>query len=419
MGRHGRAVRGGGVLRWVRWSAAGLAVATLACDGVTVDALEGPGACFAQNDLPEETALAADEFVESVGMKVTGGTVSDPVVRERLAELGVRGLLLNDRVEPEEARTLASGLGLRGLVFVEDVERAPAALAFFGPSATSIAFRHSDETVPAGWGDKIRGLQQRLFALVKDDPATRHIQVVGPNVENDEQLAAVGDLSPWVDAGTMFPWRTAEYPLSPGPRAEGDLARHAPVFPGRPMIVEQVGIRVGGDDGVSESVQAKYLLRMWLEHFRLDIRRTYFAELSDSSASVTPDMSQLGLIRADGSLRPGFTALARLLALLTDRGPAFAPARLGLRITAPSATVHHLLLQKRNGVFLLALWREVDSTDADVAEPVAISLSTPARSLTLFTPIASSGPVRHTSGRELNLPVSDGLTVVEIELDCR
>lgn len=387
--------------------------ATSACDGTTVDALDGPGACFSASRDPGEPARPADDVVDSLGLKPSQLSAGDPITRERFSELGVRHTILGNVPFPTESRALAQALDLHGIVTVENVDDAATALAFFGDRAIAITYRNNDAVVP-GWGDFVRSSQQKLWDTVKNNPATRDIQVVGPNAESDAQIAAVGDLSAWVDFGSCFPYGEGRRLSPPGPRAESDLARHAAVYPNKPFVVPQVGYstEVGG---VTELVQAKYTTRMLLEHMRLGIRRTYILDLSDSRDA--PD--GYGIVHGDGAPKPAFTALRRLIELVADPGPAFAPGRLAFALVGAPADVHQMLLQKRNGVFYLALWREIASTDEDAGVPVVLQLALPARSLKAYAPLAQAAPVAVGSGSSFTVVVSDAPSLVVIEPGCR
>jgi hypothetical protein len=87
-----------------------------------------------------------------------------------------------------------------------------------------------------------------------------------------------------------------------------------------------------------------------------------------------PVFGGMGLIRADGTPKPQYSALAAMIALLTDRGPAFRPSSLtySLEGVIPS-DVHHLLLEKSDGHFFLALWRETSGYDSRTKQPIEVT----------------------------------------------
>ncbi|MDX2019596.1 MAG: hypothetical protein SF187_05095 [Deltaproteobacteria bacterium] len=386
-----------------------------ACDGITLNVLDGPGACVSIGNMNAQAARSTDEFVNSIGLKPLGLDSSDPRLTESIATLGIRHIILR-----EDWMGAINALDLRGLVTIEDLADASPALAFFGARAEAITFRDNNPVIDAAWGANIRSTQQQLFASVKGNPATRDVIVAGPNIGSDAQIAAAGDLSAWADVGTFFPWRTELWRAPPGLRAETDIARHIPVYGQLPLIAPQTGYDTASDKGVTEAVQAKYVVRMLLEHFRLGVPRTFIADLADQGPPAPGMLSEgIGLLHADGSPKPAFAALTRTIALLADPGPVFVPGRLALTLSPASPTVHQLLLQKRNGVFYLLLWREVESVDADVTEPVVVNLPTPAKTLTLFSPLYGAAPLAQGQGHTFVLDVPDSLAVLVIESACR
>jgi hypothetical protein len=392
--------------------------AMVACDGTTLNVLDGPGACLNASSTSGKAALAADAFVDSFGIKAVGMPLDSSIMKERLSQLGVRHMILSYMVDRVNAKALADSLGMKGLIFIEDINDALPALTFFGPTATAITWRNI-EPVDATWGEKLRARQKQMFEAIKGNSATRGVDVVGPNAESDEQIAAAGNLSAWVDYGSMLPWRTEVWRAPPGIRAQTDLARHVPVFGNLPMIVPQNGYDTSAAKGVSEAVQAKYLVRTFLEHFRFGVKRTFIADLFDQGP-MDPAMTSegIGIIHSDGIPKPAFAALSRTMALLSDQGPAFTPGRLAFTISNASGDVHQLLLQKRNGLFYVALWREVESMDEDVNEAVTVDLDGSAKSLTVFNPVSASAPVAQGSGSRITLNVSDALTVLVVDLKC-
>ena len=81
-----------------------------------------------------------------------------------------------------------------------------------------------------------------------------------------------------------------------------------------------------------------------------------------------------GYIRTNNTVKPSFTAVKNLLALLSDRGPRFAPAVLDYRVTGNATNVYKVLMQKRDGTFYLAMWvgRPMQSVT-----PQAVTVSVP------------------------------------------
>jgi hypothetical protein len=190
--------------------------------------------------------------------------------------------------------------------------------------------------------------------------------------------------------------------------------------PGKPDVVTESGYMTqpGKAYDVPEDIQAAYTLRTLLEMYKAGIARTYVYELLDEASS--PDY---GIMHADITPKPAYTALQHLIALLEDKGPRFTPGALIYVLTGDAPDVHRLLLQKRDGTFYLALWIEAPGYDTaqtkrtPVAErPAELRLQGGAKGLRVLE-IQNDGSltgksIAHSSAVPIHL--KDTVTVVEI-----
>lgn len=119
---------------------------------------------------------------------------------------------------------------------------------------------------------------------------------------------------------------------------------------------------------VPESVEASYTPRTLLLAYEHGFKRTFLYELLDEVSSPG-----YGLLRADMSPRPAFTAVQNLIALLSDSTTAFTPKPLSYALTGVDSTLNQVLLEKRDGSYWLVLWLEKSSWNADTATPVAVA----------------------------------------------
>ena len=111
---------------------------------------------------------------------------------------------------------------------------------------------------------------------------------------------------------------------------------------------------------VPESVAASYVPRTMLLAFKHGYDKTFFYQLIDDPTSP----QGYGLLHSDFSPKADFTALQSLLSLLSDAGGSnFTPGSLPFTILGGDSNVNHLLLQKSDGSYWLALWLEEPSWD--------------------------------------------------------
>ncbi len=103
--------------------------------------------------------------------------------------------------------------------------------------------------------------------------------------------------------------------------------------------------------------------RLYLEQWLAKVSRTLQYELLDEGGSGCN--GTLGLVTGSYTPKPAYYALRSMLTTLADANSSFQPTAINLAVNARVASVHRLLLQKSNGIFVLALWNEVPSWDVN------------------------------------------------------
>jgi hypothetical protein len=181
--------------------------------------------------------------------------------------------------------------------------------------------------------------------------------------------------------------------------------------PGKPVWATEAGNttalnETSGMRPCSEAVQAVYAVRTYLQHFTDGIGRTYMYELLEESPEpgLTNSEDHFGLLRSDYSEKPAFVAIKNLLSIVGYGAPA-TPTPLQYSLSGDTAgDLQHLVLQRANGSYLVALWRTTSIWDhtalKDIAVPpeqISIALPT-ANSVTSADPLTGTT----TSGLPLN-----------------
>jgi len=146
--------------------------------------------------------------------------------------------------------------------------------------------------------------------------------------------------------------------------------------------------------------------RALLEHFRRGVRRTYSYELLDEfpDPGLEERESNWGLLRNDLSKKPAFDAVGNLLNILKDPGSGFAPGSLDYSLEGNTERLRQMLLQKRDGSYYLALWRDTSVWDAvnqvplDPGSPqISIRFSQPVSEVQRYAPNLSAAPLSSTA----------------------
>jgi hypothetical protein len=197
----------------------------------------------------------------------------------------------------------------------------------------------------------------------------------------------------------------------------------------KPVVITESGYHNALNDhndqpAVSEAAAAKYIPRLFLENFTRDIARTYLYEFLDEKADPELKDNQLhwGLVRADGSEKPAFTALKNLITLLGDSTEPAQTRSLSWSLSINDSSVHHLLLQQSNGEFDLILWQEVPSYDTKAQQDISVApesatviLAQPAKRITAYEPSIQAAALKTvTNTTQMQLAIPDSPIVLKI-----
>jgi hypothetical protein len=390
---------------WWSWAAGNWASETdptAACSGSG-----GPdGGVFTSGS--GEQARMADSFVDSIGANThfgfgdtNWGSDRDTLIVPGLAKLGIRhlrdGLDLSDTsIYPIFADVYDAVMKSTGTTVGFDlVMPYPSNVIGNIPLANIDSFEGLNEwnlfTSSSGlscghaWQTDLQQSQPALYTNTKSNAQLASIKVLGPPLgflsfsQLQSDAHAVGDLSASMDYGADHSYPSGEMPST---NISGYRQSVAAMDGTKPFTVTESGYYTmpDGNQGISETAHGKYMSRFFLEYFNAGSLRTYVYDLIDDSDGAGTSEGNFGLMRGDGSFKPGATATQNEIALLADLGAPFTPGQLDYSLNGAPAQVHHTLLQKRNGRMYLVLWQEVESYDdanqADLAvTPVAVNVS--------------------------------------------
>jgi hypothetical protein len=267
---------------------------------------------------------------------------------------------------------------------------------------------HLDTIIDQKWTAQNLVFIQSLYKYFKQDSRMKTIPVLSPSYSHDDAAAALGDISDYVDIANFHVYF---FPVAPGSDdyVGRTVNRFRAVYRGAPFWVTETGYHTSAQgvyQSVGETVQAKYSTRLLLENYNRGIPRTYLYQLMDEGDDPENSEQNYGLVHFDGSVKPAYTALQNLLALTSDYNSTFEPQTLAYTLRA-STRVHHTVLQKSDGTFLLILWLETASKDQDTSVPATIDFAAAVRVVSEYVPLWSSEPVntwRDANHIELTIP---------------
>jgi len=393
---------------------------------------------FWEDEPLAETAKPAEAFADSVGVCIHLGFYDTAyahydVIKRRLIQSGIR--YVRDGVDTGNADVIgklkdlgASGIKTDLLVDPRRVSPAQAVqlVKTLGASVASVEGPNEpnlfySELFPGG----IRDYQARLYTALKADPETASVSVLSPALAFPKEIAArLGPVA--CDFGAMHPYPGGQLP---DVGLDETLKATLIVAPGKAAITTETGydtaIHVSsGQPAVSEAAEAKYMPRLLLEALARDVKRSYLYEFSDEKPEpALHDAEQhFGLVRTDGTPKPALTAIANMIHLLADPGPAFTTHALGFRLSGDVSGLRRALFQKRDGRIYLILWVNGCSydqdaqADADVPNRrVVVTLDRPALRAVLYRPASSARPVGgYGQVQTLTLDVPDEPLIVEL-----
>jgi hypothetical protein len=293
--------------------------------------------------------------------------------------------------------------------------------SFEGPNELDISGQ-------ASWVEVDRNYQREIDSAAKAMNAAGHVSVIAPSLAFASHGLALGSLKDYIDEGNLHPYPAAKPPSIVFPE-QTVLAKL--VSGEKPVVITESGYHNALNDhrdqpAVSEDAAAKYVPRLFLEDFSRGIPRTYLYEFLDETPDpgLTDNQMHWGLIRADGSEKPAFVAVKRLIEELNDNASPASLGQLSWSLANPGSAIHHLLLQKSDGEFDLVLWQEIESFNPRQQKeidnhPVAdvLALGQRARRITLYEPLKSSAPIAtFADTASVPLEIHDHPLVVAIQI---
>lgn len=274
------------------------------------------------------------------------------------------------------------------------------------------------------WAVNDRAYQATLWSAVKGDSATASIPVLAPALGRRMGYSELGDLSAYSDVANAHMYSGG---LAPDLGIDTVTAGAQTNVPGKPVVFTETGYHNAmnsntGHIPTPEDVVGVYAPRLLLDHYSRGTQRVYDYELLDETADpamVDPEQ-HFGLLRSDWSPKPAYTALQSLLRAVADPGPVTPLSPLDYQISGATPDLRQVLLQRHDGSYLLALWRDVsvyDRTSRVVTPPapVTVTLGLGVRS-TITVDDLSDGkdPVSAGTGDQIAVPVAGNVKLVSI-----
>ncbi len=396
-------------------------------------------------------ARSAYSFIDSIGFNThlryyDTAYGNYPLIRQRLLELGIRHIRDggSDPLWIQRTNELGSS-GIRSTIVIDPfIGTGPTASYNMNPPGYDVLtlvknlvpagveaieilnefditrnngyFYNGQPVTDANWITYLRNFTQDTYNALNSDPATQNVAVIGPSFVYPDSSTLVGNLSSWVDYGNAHPYSN---PLHPGNgNLLRDLANRSIPTANRPIIVTEIGYSTGSplsDRPVSETVQGKYIPRMFLENFNSGVFRTFSYEFIDQFPNPNNSEYNYGILRYDGKPKPAYTAMQNLIGILNDTALPFTPGTLDYSLSGNTQNVRTTLLQKSDGSFYMVLWLEVPSTDQVSSQTVNLTLNTAIAQAATYLSNNSAAPIgQYSTPTQLTLTVPDSPLIVKL-----
>jgi hypothetical protein len=417
-----------------------LCLGMLAAAGTGVARSSGSAAAAA--DIAPLPAVQADSLVDAYGIGIHLAFLDTPykdatAVADAISDLGVRhvrdDLYMNNPRQYAGIQTVADR-GIKFNLIMGSPASPDSAAAYVDTVATQLpagsveSVEGSNEWDLNGTGDWATSLatrQRDLYQATKTNPATADLPVLSPALAFRWNYVTAGDLSQNADYanGHMYP---GGYKPSNEVNAITTALRGS--IPSKPLITTEAGYHnalntLNGHLPVPESVASVYTPRVLLEHYLRGEKRVYTYELVDEfdDPALTNPEAHFGLMRRDWTPKPAFTAMKNLLGLLADPGPSFTPEGLPIKVTGFPSDGKYVVTQKRNGQYVVLLWRDVSIYDPVLkmpqnVTPTNVTLQLARTSdLHVYRPSEGSAPVTSAQGSSLPLTMDGSVTAITID----
>jgi hypothetical protein len=340
------------------------------------------------------TVVSADALIESVGVNVhtyyTDTSYADTArVVSLLQGLGVRHVrdgLVADRPDEVAALQQLGSAGVRSTLIVGGTSSTgpqsvdPGQLSELSTLAPTVdAVEPTNEYDCSGdpaWAAHQHDYATALVQALQARPELQQLGVFAAAFCQPESVAQYGTVT-----GTASVTNAHDY--SGGQPPELALESRLPAFgqvqqPDLPMVVTETGYQNALDatptqNAVTEASAADYTVRALLDAARLGVARTYLYELLDEKPDpgLTNPEQHFGLVRADGTVKPAYTAVQALLSDIALGSP--------WAVTAPSGAAAIPLTLRGGG----GLLRSLAVTDPNGGgETLALWLATPLENTT-------------------------------------
>ncbi|MEI2779553.1 MAG: hypothetical protein V9G19_27060 [Tetrasphaera sp.] len=278
----------------------------------------------------------------------------------------------------------------------------------------------------SNWVSELRTHQTRLYRAAKSTAATRGIPVVMPALGMRQGFEEFGNQSKIMDWGNIHLYTGG---FAPGYRTDEMIRLVKKVSGGDPLIITETGWHnarhsTATHNYTPEAVAGTYAPRLLLEYFIRNVNKLSIYELFDDrkDPGEKNHEAHFGLLRNNGTPKPAFESLANMNKIMKRqyRTEGAAGAALDLRFDSGPPDLRSALVSRKDGRFLLFLWRTAAIYDPNTRKllnpsnaTVTVDWSSP-KNVRRYAPAASANALSSERTTRSVLSLKGELQILEV-----
>ncbi len=178
-----------------------------------------------------------------------------------------------------------------------------------------------------------------------------------------------------------------------------------------PRVTTETGIAVGQDDVVTEELQARLYLDLYLSQFKRGWKYTAIYLLKGRADE--PAHEAFAFYKLDYTPKKAADYLHNFTRILADDKETEEPGWLEYKLSNHSENIHDLLLQRSDGVFQLVIWGE---NFVSPVERIKVTFGTKPQRIKVYNPLSGTTPIELlTNVNEVKLELSNHPYIIELE----
>ena len=384
------------------------------------------------------TASRARDFVQSIGVcahieQSSPSSYATSDVASQMAYLGIGHMRVTT---PYNNLATFQALGALGVKFdvipvTTDLSAQMALIDEIAPYVELVEGPNEVNTDPVSYKGLTQAaaadaFQADLYSAIHSDPLLAGVKVLSFSLSVGGSLTGYGNVSAAADSGNVHgyasqgvpPYYMLNYAVS-----------SVTTTPGKPVIMTETGYYTANDgqSGVSQDVQAKWLIDTLLQNSADGVVRTYLYQLEDAYTDPASDPeNHWGLFNVDGTPKQAATDIHNLTTILADPGSGaatFTPGTLDYTVSGLSPDFgFQKLFAKSNGSFDIALWSEPQFYDTATSSAATVPASAVTIALgglfdvDVFDPVIGTAAVAHYDGvSSVSLALATDPIIVEVQ----